>query len=125
MFEAKLNEVAIPRKRFLTDPINFAGLGPALLINIIHWAILYFKIKLSSGTLLLHYNVIYGPDVVGRAIYAYVVPLSAFCLLVANIMLAVYLYRREKLAAYFLNFAGIVVQIVFLAATLMILQINA
>src|SRR4051812_11436436 len=109
MFQSKLNDVSLARRSFLTDPLNYSSLGVAFLIHIIHWVALYFKIKWSTGTLLLHYNVIYGPDFVDRGIYAYIIPLTALCLFIANFMLAIYFYRREKLAAYFLNFSNIAI----------------
>ena len=125
MLTAKLNQVQTNRKTFIADPYNFVGLGIALLINIIHWLILYFKIKFSSGTILIHYNIIYGPDFVEKASFAYYIPLTAFLILVVNGLMSMYFYRKEKLASYFLNFANTAIQLIFFAASLIVIYINA
>src|SRR6185436_9089344 len=99
MFLTKLNEVLASNKSFVSDRINFSSLSIAALLNIIHWVILYSKIKPSQSNLLLHYNVIYGADQIGKSIYLYWIPLLALILLIFNIILSISFYQREKLAA--------------------------
>lgn len=125
MFLDKLNAVLASRRPFLRDPLNFISLGVAWLFNIIHWSILYIKIKPGQNSILLHYNVIYGPDFVEKSLYIYWIPLLALILLLINAGIAAYFYSREKLASYFLNFSSIVIQVVFFAATLILIIINA
>lgn len=125
MFIAKLNKLSLVDKYYLTDPLNFIGIGIALLINIIHVTFLYFKIGWQNSTILLHYNVVYGPDFVEKATMVYLVPLTAFIILIINATIAGFFYRKEKLPAYFLNFATIAVQLIFLVAAVMIVRINA
>ncbi len=121
---AKLNELDSQKSGYF-DPLNYYSLGVALCINIIHLAILYFKLGFSRSTTLIHYNVIYGSDFVGKAKLVYVVPLAAFIILIINILISSYFYRREKLAAYFLNFSNIAIQLIFLAASVVIVIANA
>jgi len=124
MFLTKLNEVLASKKSFVSDRINFASLSTASLLNIIHWVILYSKIKPSQSNLLLHYNVVYGADVIGKSIYLYWIPLLALILLILNTTLAIAIYQREKLAAYFINVASVAVQVVFLVASIVLILIN-
>jgi hypothetical protein len=124
MFQAKLNAIAQSRKSFIFDPLNLPSLGASLLINIIHLLILYFKLGFSQRTILIHYNVVYGSDFVGRVQQAYLIPLTALAILVLNTILSGYFYRREKLASYFLNYANIAVQLIFLAASIIIIRTN-
>jgi hypothetical protein len=125
MFTTKLTELEIRRKSYIFDPLNLKSLGPSLLINIIHWALLYFKFRHSSGTILLHYNVISGPDFVEKSRFVYFIPLIALVIFILNTILARYFYKKEKLAAYFLNFSNLAIQLIFLAASLMVISINA
>jgi hypothetical protein len=124
MFSAKLKSLEIRQKRFIFDPLIMYGFGSALLINIIHWALVYFKLGRTQGTILLHYNIIYGTDFVDHAAFAYLIPLTASVLLIINIILASYFYRKEKLAAYFLNFGNLPIQLIFLAASITLVLIN-
>jgi hypothetical protein len=64
-------------------------------------------------------------DFVDKAKYAYLTPAIALAVLILNIILAHVFYKKEKLAAYFLNFANLAVQLIFLAASIMIIMINA
>jgi hypothetical protein len=124
MFLTKLNEVLASKKPFISDRQNFAALGIALLINIIHWVLLLLKIGLSNNSIVLHFNVIYGTDLVDRAALIFSIPAAAFLIFVLNVVVSGYLYRREKLASYFLNATGIALQIIFLAASLTLIVIN-
>jgi|GEM_PF-3494463 hypothetical protein len=125
MFVAKLNEALASKRSFIADPLNFISLGIAGLLNIIHWLILLSKIKPGQPSVLLHYNVIIGADFIGSSTYIYWIPLLALILLLINIVVSVVFYKNEKLASYFINFASIPVQLVFFAATLVLIFINA
>lgn len=125
MFVAKLNEVLSSKKSFIADPLNYGSLGAAGLLNIIHWLILFSKIRPSKTQILLHYNVVYGPDLVSKSLYIYWIPLLALILLLVNVSVASVFYKKEKLAAYFLNISSIVVQLIFLVASIVLIVANA
>jgi hypothetical protein len=127
MFLAKLNEALASKnswKSFVSDRLNFFSFGIALLINIIQWVIIYIKIKPTGQNILLHYNIVYGTDLVDKDIYAYMIPGVALIFLVANFLVANFLYQREKLASYFLNVANIPVQLIFLIGTVVLILAN-
>jgi hypothetical protein len=123
MFTTKLEELD-SQISAIRDPLNYYSLGVALAINIIHAAILYFKLGFSQTATLIHYNVIYGSDLVGQSRFVYIVPLAAFAILLLNICIASYFYRREKLAAYFLNFSNVALQLIFLVISIVIILAN-
>lgn len=112
------------RAGFMADPKNFLSFGLASLLNIIHWSVLYIKIKPGQNNILLHYNVVYGRDLVDKSLYLYWIPLLALILLVINYIVASIFYKKEKLASYFLSIASISVQAVFFVATLVLISIN-
>ncbi|MBX4186835.1 MAG: hypothetical protein KW802_01065 [Candidatus Doudnabacteria bacterium] len=125
MFLTKLKEVLASKRSFVSDRINVLNFGLSGLLNIIHWVILYIKIKPSHDNVLLHYNVVYGADFIERSLYLYWIPLLALVLLIINGIMAASFYKKEKLASYFLAIASIAVQIVFLVATINLILINA
>lgn len=127
MFLTKLNEVLTSKnsiKDFVSDRLNFLSLGLALLINIIHWLLLFFKISPAGDRILLHYNVIFGADLVDKSIYAYLIPSFAFGILIFNFALSYVIYKKEKLVSYFFNFSTVAVQLIFFIATLVLILIN-
>ncbi len=125
MLREKLNQVLASRKPFASDSMNRAGFALALLVNIIHWLALYFKLNSGGANILLHYNVVYGPESIGPAVYAYNLPAVGLLLLVINLLVASSFYKKEKLPAYFLGFATLAIQLIFLAAGLVLIVINA
>jgi hypothetical protein len=127
MFLAKLNEALASKnswKSFVSDRLSFFSLGIALLVNIIQWAIIYIKIHPSGQNILLHYNIIYGTDLVDKDIYAYFIPGIALIFLAVNLIAGYYIFQKEKLASYFLNIANIPVQLIFLVATIVLVLAN-
>lgn len=124
MFIAKLNEITDGRKVFYSDSLNYASLGLALLMNIIHVAFIYFKLGFSNATIIIHYNVVYGQDLVQKEKFVYIIPATALFFFILNVILANYFYRKEKLASYFLNFSNLAVQLIFFVASIIIVKIN-
>ncbi len=124
MFSTKLNEVLASKRSFISDRMNSVGLGISLLINIIHWLTLYIKIKPGVDDILLHYNVVYGSDLVGKSIYIYWIAFLALALLIVNVILAVTFYKKEKLASHFISLSSIPVQLVFFIATIVLITVN-
>lgn len=124
MLRDKLNEVIASRKQFSEDSGNRFGFTVALVLNIIQWLILYFKVDAGSNNLLLKYNVIYGPETVGAGFYAYWIPALALALLILNVGVASSFYRKEKLPSYFVAYSTIAVQLIFLVAVIVLANIN-
>lgn len=124
MILERINQLIESEKSFISDFKISASLGLSFLINIIHWLFLLSKIKIGTDKILLHYNVVYGADFVEKSYYLLMIPSLAFLSLVINLILGRYFYRKEKMAAYFLNFSSIVVQVVFLIATVIIVLAN-
>jgi len=125
MLREKLNQVLAARRPFASDSFSRAGFFSAALVNIIHWLILYFKLNSSGANILLHYNVIYGPESIGPALYAYNLPAVGLLILLVNLLVASSFYKKEKLPAYFLGFATLAIQLIFLVAGLVLVVINA
>jgi len=125
MFIEKLNEVLASKKSYISDKLNYSSLLIATSINIIHWLILYIKIKPTSNTILLHYNVVFGADLIGKSFYIYLIPAVALALLLINLYVASSFYKKEKLAGYFLNIGSIAVQLIFFVASIVLIFANA
>jgi hypothetical protein len=70
-------------------------------------AISLFVIRGSSGTIVLHFNVYFGVDIVGSPWQALLIPAMSLLFLLLNIGLAYRFYVvRERVAAHILLFAA-------------------
>lgn len=126
MLQDKINEALSSKKTYFSDLQSRTALVVSLFINIIHWAILLINVSPSSEKILLHFNVVYGADLVGESYFAYIIPAVALIFFAFNLLLGRRLYNRnQKLASYFLNYFSVSVQMIFLAATIILININA
>jgi hypothetical protein len=127
MFIAKLNEALASKnnlKSFVSDRLIFFSLVISSLVNIIQWMLIYIKLRPSDANILLHYNVIYGTDLVDKGYYAYAIPGIALSFLVLNVIVSYYFYQREKLSSYFLVAANVPVQLIFFTASVVLVMAN-
>jgi hypothetical protein len=93
--------------------------------NIINWAILILFIRLSSGNIILHYNVYFGVDKIGGWKNAFLLPLIGLAVFLINLLLAAYLYRKkERIASYILLVASFMVQLILAVASISVIIIN-
>lgn len=95
----------------------------SLLINIITWAIVYFKIKPDSEIVPLHYNIFYGIDIAGKGYFIYLVPAIGLSVLVVNYWLFSYALGKDRFAANTTMAITLFVQIIIFAAVLFLKSI--
>ena len=81
----------------------------SLVLNAALWAASIFLARaLGDGLAVLHYNVVFGIDLIGNANQIYIMPLVALGIIVLNGVLASYfLFRRERVAVLILNGAAL------------------
>ncbi|MDP4001104.1 MAG: hypothetical protein Q8P83_02600 [bacterium] len=125
MLQDKINEVISSNKTYLNDRVNLITSTFALLINIIHWVVLLINIQPTNQKVLLHYNVIYGADLVAQSFFLYLIPGTALVFFLVNFIVSRKMYKKERLASYFINYFSILIQTIFIAATLILININA
>jgi hypothetical protein len=125
MLTDKIKAAISAKTPFRADRLNTVPIVIALLINIIHWLVILINIRPSSQKILLHFNVISGPDLVAQSFFVYFIPSAALVFLALNFYLARQFYGKEKLSAYFLNFFTIPIQLIFFTATIILVISNA
>lgn len=95
----------------------------SLVLNIISWLVIATQIKPSSEVIPLHYNIFYGPDIVGQGYYVYIIPLVGLSILAVNYGLYRYARSKEPFAAKTLMAVALVVQILILVSILFLKSI--
>lgn len=104
------------------DKLFLAGVVLGVLTNFAVWMILALKIKPSVYPIPLHYNIYSGIDVIDLWYKVFIIPAFGLVLLIFNLIISLVFYRREKFIAYLLNVSNIIVQILLLAASIVIIQ---
>ena len=94
------------------------------LANIFLWAFLFKNQKSSELPVILHYNLFFGVDYLGSYNEIYLIPVVGVIIIIANTILGCLLYKRERLASYFLAFNIFIVQSFLLLAGYLIVEIN-
>src|SRR3989344_1804670 len=92
----------------MKDRLIFVSTLGSVILNIILWLVVAGKFGLSRDRITLPYSAIYGTDFLGSARNIYLIPLAGLAVAAVNSWLAWATYRREKLFAYMLSFAGFV-----------------
>lgn len=95
----------------------------SLLVNIISWAVVYFKIKPDSETVPLHYNLFYGIDLAGKGYLIYFITSTGLLILALNFLFFRYAKNRDAFAANALAGISLFVQLIILAAVLFLKSI--
>lgn len=115
-----------PFREDLIVKITFiAGLA----LNLLTWAILYFKLYAFSyttdaGQIYLHYNLYFGIDNIGYWYEALVIPLLGLFIIIFNNLLAYYFYVQEKVISYSLIISQVMLQIILFAAAIFVILLN-
>ena len=101
--------------------INLAG---SVLLNAIFFALIFLKIKPSADPITLHYNIYFGPDLIGGWREAYIRPVFGLCLILANFGAAWYFFGRQKILSYALAVITTLLEVFLLIGGLTFILIN-
>lgn len=110
---------------FFRNTIVRTLLSVAFLMNVATWLVLLFAVSPKRGTVILHYNVYLGVDMVGPYGQVFLVPAIGLLFLVVNGFLAAFLYNSwERIAAYMLLLAGTMIEFGVLIASISVALVN-
>ena len=115
-----------PFREDLTVKITFIA---SLVLNLITWAVLYFKLHSFSytteaGQIYLHYNLYFGIDNIGYWYESLIIPLLGLFIIIFNNTLGYFFYIQEKVISYSLVISSAVLQVILLAAAIFVILLN-
>lgn len=96
----------------------------AALLNIGSWVALYTFLPYSDLPVILTYNIYFGISLIGAWYQLFFLPLSGSICLMLNATLGILLHRKEPILINMLQFATVMIQLILMAATVLIIQIN-
>ena len=95
-----------------------------MVLNILLWVLVIWKVRPQEEPLFLHYNIYFGIDLLGSWQQFYLMPASGTVILLLNSILAILLPQKEKIISHFLAAINIIAQIVLIVACILIILLN-
>lgn len=98
----------------------------ALLLNLANWTLLVIFIRPVDFSIILHYNVYFGVDLIGDWRQTYLLPAMGLVFWAVNLFLSYRFYnkQKERIASYILLLASLMIQMGLIIASIGIAMIN-
>ena len=96
----------------------------AFILNIFGWWEVLFRLKHDSGNFFLHYNTIFGVDLVGSWWKLLYLPAVGLLIILANFGLGMFFYSKDKFLAITLAVLTALVEIFITIGTVMAVNLN-
>ena len=90
-------------KLYFRDVWVSAPLVGAILVQIFLWWYLISNIRPEAGQIFLHYNIIFGVDLIGDWWKIYLIPLAGLLVILLNYFFSLMLYSVDKFLARLLS----------------------
>ncbi len=115
----------IKANEFFRSGIILWFLASNLFINIAIWILLLIFVRPIDSGIILHYNVYFGVDNIGKWSQAFIMPSIGLALFILNLILARFFYfNKEQTASYSLLLASLMVQVCLLVGSISLIIIN-
>ncbi|MDH4330781.1 MAG: hypothetical protein OEV93_04480 [Candidatus Moranbacteria bacterium] len=112
-------------KSFLKNPILISLIALSIFINVAVFVLLYSIIGTSNPSIILHYNVYFGVDLIGGWQEVYMMPAIGLLFVFVNFLLAHYFYfKKERIVSHILMLTALMIQSGVAVAGISIAMIN-
>lgn len=111
-------------KIFLRDKWNLSSSIGVLLCQLFMWIYAVVNIHPTVEQVFLHYNVIFGVDLVGDWWKVFLVPLFSFLIIVINFLIALWFYSRDKLFSRFILLSATVFNLMAAIGLYLVVGLN-
>ena len=111
-------------KLFFRDPWILWPIIGSILSQLLIWWYILANIRPTTEQLFLHYNVVFGVDLIGEWWKIYYLPLAGFLVILVNYLLGLHFYRHDKLLSRLLSFFTVFFHVFLLIAIVLIVDKN-
>lgn len=112
------------KDRLVNDKFMLVSFILTLLLNIILWGFLFWRVRPTEYPIYLHYNIYFGIDLIGAWYQIYIIPLSGLAVFLINFMISLIIYNKEKIISYFLMITALLSQLFLILSALFIIYLN-
>ncbi len=96
-------------------------------LNLLFWLIAYLiNVNVSQDLIILHYNVIFGVDLIGNVKRIFIIPVLSLVIILINVMLLLGLYRHKdfKFISHILLAGSVAINVFLFIALISVYLIN-
>ncbi len=111
-------------KLYFRDLWISAPLLGVILIQIFLWWYLIANIRVDVGQIFLHYNIIFGVDLVGDWWRIYFLPLAGILVALLDYFFSFMFYSADKFLARLLSFWTLFFHLFLLIGTILLVRLN-
>lgn len=113
-----------PIKLYIRHVPNLTMIGLSLLLNIASWVWLVWNIGKQDQQIFLHYNVLFGVDLIGNWNKMFNLPISGLFILILNATIGWLFFRNDKFISHIFNAIGLITQIIIFIASSLLVFLN-
>jgi len=113
-----------PLKLYLRHKTIIILLGFSLALNVFSWLWLLIQIRPQKELIFLHYNILFGVDLIGQWWKVFYIPLVGLIIILANALLGWLFFNKDKFIAKFLNFVSLFCQIFLFIVSALLVFLN-
>jgi hypothetical protein len=113
-----------PLKLYIKKTQNLILLCIGLVLNIASWVWLLLNIGPHLGQVFLHYNILFGVNLVGPWYAVFALPLAGLCIIILNALLGWMLYKQDEFASYLLGGVSVFVNALLLISSALLVFLN-
>lgn len=113
-----------PPKLYLKDRWILLPLVVIAATQAFAWWYVISKIRPTGEQLFLHYNIIFGVDLVGEWWKLWLLPLGGLVLWLVNFLLSYFFYNHNRFLARFLAVTTALFEVLLVVAILLIVSLN-
>ena len=111
-------------KLYLRDWWINSFLIATVLFQVFIWVYLIMNIGPDLDRVFLHYNIIFGVDLVGPWWKLYYLPLVGFIMLIINTAFSYFIYKTDKFLSRLLSFWSVFIHVFLLISVLILVRLN-
>ena len=111
-------------KLYLRDWWINISLVLGILLQLLIWAYLIMNIDSDLDRVFLHYNIIFGVDLVGEWWKIYYLPITGLVILLINNIVSYLIYKTDKFLSRLLNFWVVFIHVFLLIAVWLLVRLN-
>ena len=119
-----MEEKLFPLKLYLKHRINLVLFVLAIIINLVSFCWLAYYIRPQEEQIFLHYNALFGVDLIGSWYKIYYLPVSGLLIIIVNTILGWILYRKSKSIGYIAGGISVFLQIIIFIASYLLVLLN-
>ncbi|NTU66546.1 MAG: hypothetical protein HGB08_01335 [Candidatus Moranbacteria bacterium] len=113
------------KEEYFKSPVAKWLVISGLVANLADWLALRLFLRPVTDTVIIHYNVYFGVDMIGDPDQAYWLPTIGLILFSINFLFSIYFYaKKERIATHILLMASLMIQLSLMVAIASVIIIN-